>query len=154
MTFKGNFIILPALTMARILAIDYGTKRTGIAVTDETQTFAFGLETVRTFDLFRFLEAYMSKEKVVGIVVGEPKRMNNSETDATVHINTFIRQFEKKFPGIEVHRMDERFTSSIAKQSILASGVKKKDRADKSLVDLVSAVIILQSWLERKGNDR
>jgi putative Holliday junction resolvase len=136
--------------MARILAIDYGTKRTGIAVTDETQTFAFGLETVRTADLFPFLDAYMRKEEVVAIVVGEPKRMNNTATDATVPIRAFIRQFEKKYSGIPVHRMDERFTSSIAKQSILASGVKKKGRADKTLVDLVSAVIILQSWLEQR----
>ncbi len=136
--------------MARILAIDYGTKRTGIAVTDETQTFAFALETVRTVDLFQFLKEYMDREEVVAIVVGEPKKLNNASTDATIHIRGFIKQFEKKYPGIPVHRMDERFTSSIAKQTILASGMKKKDRADKSLVDLVSAVIILQSWLERR----
>ena len=137
--------------MTRILAIDYGTKRTGIAVTDESQTFAFGLETVRTADIFPFLEAYLVKEKVTEVVVGEPKRMNNTPTDATVHIRAFIKQFEKKYPEITVHRMDERFTSTIAKQSILASGVKKKGRTDKGLVDLVSAVLILQSWLERRN---
>ena len=136
--------------MARILAVDYGTKRTGIAVTDETETFAFGLNTVHTKDVFDFIGDYLSKESVLEMVIGEPKRMNNSATDATIHVEAFIRKLAKQFPEITIHRMDERFTSSIAKQSILASGIKKKGRENKELVDMVSAVIILQSFLEKR----
>ena len=138
--------------MARILAVDYGTKRTGIAVTDETETFAFGLNTVHTKDVFDFIGDYLSKESVLEMVIGEPKRMNNSATDATIHVEAFIRKLAKQFPEITIHRMDERFTSSIAKQSILASGIKKKGRENKELVDMVSAVIILQSFLEKRSH--
>ena len=137
--------------MARILAIDYGTKRTGIAVTDETQTFAFGLTTLPSKDIFNFLSAYVKEHTVESIVVGEPKRLNNSETDATVHVEGFIKKLKRELPDLQVFRMDERFTSSMAKQSILDSGVKKKDRQDKGLVDMVSATIILQSWLEKRS---
>lgn len=136
--------------MSRILAIDYGTKRTGLAVTDETQTFAFGLTTVATKDIFNYIESYLSQNPVMEFVVGEPKKMNNTETDATVHINGFIKNLINKFPSIPVHRMDERFTSSMAKQTIIDSGIKKKGRKNKGLVDMVSATIILQSWLEKK----
>jgi len=136
--------------MKRVLAIDYGTKRTGVAVTDETQTFAFGLTTVATREIFRCLSDYVLSHPVEGFVVGEPKRMNNGDTDATVHIETFIKKLKKEFPDHAVYRMDERFTSSIARQSIIDSGVKKKGRANKELVDMVSATIILQSWIERK----
>ena len=135
----------------RILAIDYGTKRTGIAVTDESQAFAFGLTTVSTKDIFKFLSGYMQQNSVGGFVVGEPKKMNNTVTDATVHIESFIKKLLREFPGVTVHRMDERFTSSMAKQSIIDSGIKKEGRKNKALVDMVSATIILQSWLERKG---
>lgn len=135
--------------MSRILAIDYGTKRTGLAVTDETQTFAFGLTTVATKDIFNYIESYISQNPVMEFVVGEPKKMNNTETDATVHINGFMKNLINKFPSIPVHRMDERFTSSMAKQTIIDSGIKKKGRKNKGLVDMVSATIILQSWLER-----
>ena len=138
--------------MARILAIDYGTKRTGIAVTDETETFAFGLNTVPTKDIFQYIGEYMTAEIVQEIVVGEPKRMNNSTTDATIHIESFIKKLAKQFPGLTIHRMDERFTSTMAKQSILASGIKKKGRENKELVDMVSAVIILQSFLEWRNS--
>ena len=137
--------------MARILAIDYGTKRTGIAVTDETQTFAFGLTTLPSKDIFNFLSAYVKEHTVESIVVGEPKRLNNSETDATIHVEGFIKKLKRELPDLQVHRMDERFTSSIAKQSILDGGAKKKDRQDKGLVDMVSATIILQSWLEKRS---
>lgn len=138
--------------MARILAIDYGTKRTGIAVTDETETFAFGLNTIHTKDVFQFIGDYMTGETVHEIVVGEPKRMNNSATDATIHIELFIRNLAKQFPNLTIHRMDERFTSNIAKQSIIDSGIKKKGRENKELVDMVSAVIILQSFLEWRSS--
>jgi len=134
----------------RVLAIDFGTKRTGIAVSDETQTFAFGLTTVHTKDLFKFLSDYILNHPVEGFVVGEPKRMNNTETDATVHVEAFIKRLKKEFPSLAVYRMDERFTSAMAKQSIIDSGVKKKGRENKELVDMVSATIILQSWIERK----
>lgn len=134
----------------RVLAIDYGTKRTGIAVSDETQTFAFGLDTVPTKDIFRFITEYITHNAVEGFIVGEPKRMNNMATDATLPIEAFIRKLKKEFPAYSVYRMDERFTSSMARQSIIDSGVKKKGRADKGLVDMVSATIILQSWIERK----
>ncbi len=138
--------------MGRILAIDYGTKRTGLAVTDETQTFAFGLTTVATHELINYLKKYIAENKVKEVVVGEPKTMLNESTHATVHIETFIKQFTKMFPDISIHRMDERFTSKMASQTIIYSGVKKMDRRNKSLVDMVSATIILQSWLEKKNS--
>jgi putative holliday junction resolvase len=134
----------------RVLAIDYGTKRTGIAVSDESQVFAFGLDTVPTKDIFRFLSDYVAKNPVEGFVIGEPKRMNNTITDATPAIEAFIKKLKKEFPACAIYRMDERFTSSLAKQSIIDSGVKKKGRMNKGLVDMVSATIILQSWIERK----
>ena len=144
------FIILQSEMMQRVLAIDYGTKRTGVAVTDETQTFAFGLTTVATKDIFKFLSDYVKNHPVEGFVVGEPKRMNNTATDATVHVEAFIKKLNKEFPSLAIYRMDERFTSAMAKQSIIDSGVKKKGRADKELVDMVSATIILQSWIALK----
>ena len=134
----------------RVLAIDYGTKRTGLAVTDETQTFAFGLTTVATKDIFKFLKEYLITHQLEGFVVGEPKRMNNTATDATVHIEAFIKKLIKEFPGLAIYRMDERFTSAMAKQSIIDSGVKKKGRENKEMIDMVSATIILQSWIALK----
>ncbi len=138
--------------MERVLAIDYGTKRTGVAVTDETQTFAFGLTTVATKDIFPYLTEYMKLHPVGGCVVGEPKRMNNTDTDATKHIEAFIKKLNKEFPGVVIYRMDERFTSNLARQSIIDSGVKKKGRANKEMVDMVSATIILQSWIELQNH--
>lgn len=144
--------------MARVLAIDYGLKRTGLAVTDELQIFAFGLQTVVTHDLERFLKTYVVENGIAGIVVGEPKRLNNEPTDATAAINLFVNKLGKLFPEIPVYRIDERFTSSMASKAILASGIKKQERRNKALVDEVSATIILQSWLEQKelrnGNTR
>lgn len=140
--------------MERVLAIDYGTKRTGVAVTDETQTFAFGLTTVATKDIFRYLTEYMKSHPVAGCVVGEPKRMNNTATDATIHIEAFIKKLNKEFPGVAVYRMDERFTSSLARQAIIDSGVKKSGRTNKETVDMVSATIILQSWIEFRKHEQ
>ena len=118
--------------MARILAIDYGTKRTGIAVTDETQTFAFGLQTVATNDLAEFLEKYLSSHTVAGIVVGDPRRMNNEPTQGTPHANGFVRRLKKAFPDVPVYRIDERFTSKMASQSIIDSGIKKESGRNSS----------------------
>jgi len=136
--------------MTRILAIDYGTKRTGIAVTDDTQTFAFGLTTVATKDIFVYLAEYISQNNVEGIVIGEPKRLDNTPTDATKYVEAFVKKLAKTFPEKKLFRIDERFTSEMARKSIIAGGAKKKERQNKELVDMVSATIILQSWLEQK----
>jgi putative Holliday junction resolvase len=136
--------------MGRILAIDYGVKRTGLAISDESQTFAFALDTIPTIALSEFLMKYLKENAVDAFVVGEPKNMNNTSTDATPHIEGFIRRLRKEFPDQKIYRIDERFTSSLAKDAIIQSGMKKSDRKDKSLVDKVSATIILQSWIGRR----
>lgn len=132
--------------MARILAIDFGTKRTGIAVTDELQLIASGLTTVNTAELLPFLKAYLSKESVELIILGEPKRLNNVASDVEVSIKKFRENLEK-ITSIPIKRIDERFTSKMAAQTILDSGLKKKQRKNKALLDEISATIILQSYL-------
>lgn len=134
--------------MGRILAIDYGEKRVGLAVTDPLKIIANGLPTVETKNIFPFLKEYFSKEKVESIVIGDPKNLRNEEMDITQKVNVFISQLKKEFPEIIIHRVDERFTSKMASQTILQSGLKKKDRQQKHLVDKISAVIILQNFLE------
>lgn len=133
--------------VGRILAIDYGTKRCGIAVTDPSQIIATGLTTVHSKDVIAWLKNYMEKEAVECIVVGEPKNMKGEKTDASEHADGFVTLLKRNFPGMKIARVDERFTSKMATKAILDSGMKKKDRQDKSLVDQVSAVIILQSYL-------
>ncbi len=133
--------------MARILAIDYGKKRTGIAVTDEMQLIASGLTTVRTHDLIHFLKDYVSKENVELFLVGEPKQMNYEASESEVLIIEFIRLLTKAIPTIPIKRVDERFTSKMAFQTMIDSGLKKKQRQNKSLIDEISATIILQSYL-------
>nr|WP_321237396.1 Holliday junction resolvase RuvX [uncultured Psychroserpens sp.] len=133
--------------MARILALDYGTKRTGIAVTDELQIIASGLTTVATNELMSFLKHYISKEKVELFVVGEPKQMNYEASESEDSIAKFLKTLTKEFPAIPVKRIDERFTSKMAFQTMIDSGLKKKQRQDKALVDEISATIILQSYL-------
>lgn len=133
--------------MARILAIDFGKKRTGIAVTDELQIIASGLTTVATEDLLSFLKNYVSKEKVELFLVGLPKQMNNTESESEVLIAPFLEKLAKQIPLIPVQRIDERFTSKMAFQSMIAGGMKKKQRRNKALVDEISATIILQSYL-------
>ncbi len=133
--------------MARILALDYGTKRTGIAVTDEMQIIASGLTTVETRDLLKFLETYLSSENVELVVVGEPKQMDNTASQSEVAISEFIKKFSLKFPLMQLKRVDERFTSKMAIKTMLDSGLKKKKRQNKALVDEISATIILQSYL-------
>jgi putative Holliday junction resolvase len=135
--------------MGRILAIDFGTKRTGIAVTDELQIIASGLTTVQTAELIPFLVDYTQKEDVELILVGKPKQMNNEESQSETHIQPFLKQLSKKLPNIPVQREDERFTSKMAFQTMIDSGLKKKQRRNKSLVDEISATIILQSYLYR-----
>lgn len=133
--------------MSRILAIDYGEKRIGIAVTDEMQIIASGLTTVRTVEVFDFLEDYVSKEKVELFLVGEPKQMNNTPSESEKLIKPFIDKLAKKFSHIPIKRVDERFTSKMAFQTMIDSGLKKKQRQNKALVDEISATIILQSYL-------
>ena len=136
--------------MTRLLALDYGTKRVGIAVTDELQMIASGLCTVRTHDCMDFLIEYLSKESVSTIVMGMPKNLRNQNTDATPYVKGFAKQIRKQFPEMKVELIDERFTSKIAFQSMIDSGLKKKARQDKALVDEVSATLILQSYLEQQ----
>jgi putative Holliday junction resolvase len=130
------------------MAIDYGLKRTGVAVTDPLQIIANPLETVASNELLTFLTAYIRKEEVECIVVGDPKNLDNTPAQISGEVNRMVETLRKTFPGIAVKTIDERFTSKIAQQTILASGVNKKRRRDKSLVDKISAVIILQSFLE------
>jgi putative Holliday junction resolvase len=134
--------------MGKALGIDFGTKRTGIAITDSMQLIAGGLTTVLTHLLDDFITDLVQKESIECFVVGDPKNLVGSFTDNTGHVNGFVKRLQKKYPEIPVHQIDERFTSKIAKQSIFASGVKKKVRQNKALVDKVSATIILQSYLD------
>lgn len=133
--------------MGRLLAIDYGTKRTGIAVTDEMQIIASGLTTVETKDLITFLKNYLTSETVDKFVVGEPKQMNNTASESEIYIQKFLEVMEKEFPEIPVVRVDERFTSKMAFQTMIDSGLKKKQRQNKALIDEISATLILQSYL-------
>jgi len=137
--------------MARILAIDFGTKRTGMAVTDPLQLIATGLGTVHTKDLLDFICEYVGKEKVEGMVIGQPKRLNNEPAAVEQHIVGFQRQVKKILPELWIERQDERFTSKLASRSLLESGLKKKQRQQKELVDEVSATIILQAFLDRRA---
>ncbi|WP_028375828.1 Holliday junction resolvase RuvX [Leeuwenhoekiella sp. MAR_2009_132] len=132
--------------MARILALDYGTKRTGIAVTDELQLIASGLTTVDTKVLMGFLKEYLAKENVELILLGEPKRMDYSASQVEVEISKFRESLEK-ITSIPIQRVDERFTSKMAAQTLITGGVKKKKRQNKALLDEISATIILQSYL-------
>jgi putative Holliday junction resolvase len=136
--------------MSRILAIDYGKVRTGIAVTDELQIIASGLTTVATSDLIPFLTAYTQKEKVALFLVGLPKQMDNSDSESEVLIAPFLEKLKKQFPKIPMQRVDERFTSKMAFQTMLDGGMKKKQRQNKELIDEISATIILQSYLYNK----
>lgn len=136
--------------MSRILAFDYGEKRIGIAVTDELQIIASGLTTVNTEDIFEFLEKYLEKEKVELFLVGEPKQMDNTASESEKFIIGFINRLKELFSEIPVKRVDERFTSKMAFQTMIDSGLKKKQRQNKALVDEISATIILQTYLYNK----
>ena len=136
--------------MGRLLAIDYGKKRTGIAVSDPLQIIANGLTTVETSRLFDFLHDYMQKEEVSTIVVGLPKQMNNELSENIRRIEPFVNRLSKLYPNLQIEYFDERFTSKMAHQSMIDGGVKKKDRQNKALVDEISATIILQGYMESK----
>ena len=137
--------------MGRIIAIDYGTKRTGIAVTDELQIIASGLTTVATDELLPFLKDYCTKESIELFVIGLPKQMDNTASESEVYIKSFIADLEKLLPDIPIERVDERFTSKMAFQTMINSGLKKKQRQNKSLIDEISATLILQSYLASKS---
>jgi len=133
--------------LGRILAIDFGKKRTGIAVTDQMKIIASGLTTVDTKTLISFLKTYTSKEKVDLILVGKPKQMNNTDSESEALIVPFLKKLEEQIPKILIHRVDERFTSKMAFQTMIDSGLRKNQRKNKALVDEISATIILQSYL-------
>lgn len=137
--------------MGKILAIDYGTKRCGIAITDSLQMIASGLTTVTAVELMSYLTDCFKKEKIDCLVIGLPLRMNNELSEVESEIQGFIKRFQKQFPEMKIERVDERFTSKLAMDSMIRGGVKKQKRRDKALVDKISATLILQTYLEQKG---
>jgi putative holliday junction resolvase len=134
--------------MGRILGIDYGEKRIGLAVTDPLQIFASPLGTIGTKNFDKFIDDYLKSDQVDAFVIGYPRQMNNAPSKSVKVIDPFIRKLKKKFPGLKVHLVDERFTSKIALRSMIEGGVKKVKRRDKSMVDRISASIILQTFLD------
>lgn len=136
--------------MARILSIDYGIKRTGLAVTDPQQIIATALETVETARLIAYLKTYFEKEAVDEVVIGMPKQLNNQDSDTAPNVRQFIGTFKKNFPTKPITTIDERFTTSIAQQAMLMGGMKKKDRQIKGQSDKISAVLILQDYMQGK----
>jgi putative holliday junction resolvase len=132
------------------MAFDYGTKRIGIAVTDPMQIIATGLDTIHPKDIIEYLKKYMQTEQVERFIVGEPKQMDNTPSQSYQHVKGFVTLLGKSFPQIPVEMLDERFTSKMASAAIAQSGMSKKNRQSKELVDTVSAVILLQSWMEKK----
>lgn len=136
--------------MPRILAIDYGIKRTGIAVTDELQIIASGLTTIPSETAIAFLKDYFSKENVAKVLIGEPKQMSGQPSESAEIIEKFVTKFQQEFPEMKVERADERFTSKMAFQTMIDSGLKKKQRQNKALIDEIAATIMLQDYLSRK----
>lgn len=147
----GMNLIKTRKTVGRILAIDYGKKRVGLAVSDPLKMIANGLTTVHPNELPDYLADYLGKENVETIVVGYPKQMNNQDSESVEYIKPFLKKLKKQFPNVSVELEDERFTSSMAQDAMLQGGMKKKDRQNKANVDKISATIILQSFLERKN---
>lgn len=137
--------------MTRILAIDHGTKRIGLAVTDHDKMIAFALETVPAHELVAFLKAYLEKEEVEGFVIGLPVRLDGSSQESTERVEQFVKHIRRTFKDQWVKTVDERFTSSIAQQTLIASGVSRKKRRDKGTLDRISATLILQSYLEQQN---
>ena len=135
--------------MPRILAIDYGIKRTGIAVTDEFQIIASGLSTIPSETIIAFVKEYFNKEKVEKVIIGEPKQMNGQPSESAEIIEKFVLKFKSEFPQMKMERVDERFTSKMAFQTMIDSGLKKKQRQNKGLVDEIAATIMLQDYLLR-----
>lgn len=139
------------MIIGRIIAIDFGLKRTGLAVTDPERIIASPLGVVPTEQLVSFLENYISREKVDTLVVGEPRDLRGRDTDTSRKVRELYRRLQNKFPAITMHLVDERFTSSIAKDAMIRGGMKKKDRRNKGNIDKISATLILQSFLERRS---
>lgn len=135
--------------MARILSFDYGTKRIGIAVTDPLQIIATGLDTIHPKDIMEYLNKYLLRESVEAFVFGDPKQMDGSPSDSAQHVKGFARGLKKAYPNIPQYWIDERFTSKLAQQAIMQSGLKKHDRQNKERVDTISATIILQYFMEQ-----
>ena len=142
-----NFVSIKINLLARILSIDYGSKRTGIAVTDPFKIIATGLIGIHTKDLEQFLKDYFAKEEVEQVIIGHPTNWDDSDTHATPLVQAFINRFKKVFPNMPIEKVDERYTSKMAVQSMVASGMKKKDRQNKNLVDEIAATIMLQEYL-------
>lgn len=136
--------------MGRVLAIDYGNKRVGLAVTDPLRMIANPLDTIHVEEVLQYITNYCNNEVVDEIVVGEPKQMNNEASQVEQHIKGFIKKLVKSIPGIKVSRVDERFTSKMAFQSMIDGGMKKKDRQNKENIDKISATIILQTYLDKQ----
>jgi putative Holliday junction resolvase len=140
--------------MGRILGIDYGVKRIGLAVTDPLKIFASPLVTVSPEEFDRFIEGYLNTEEIDEFVIGYPVKMNNQPSEAVKYINPFIKKLNKKYPEKHIHLEDERFTSQMAFRTMIDGGVKKKGRQDKSMVDMISASIILQSFLDKRSKNK
>jgi putative Holliday junction resolvase len=140
--------------MGRIIGVDYGLKRIGLAVTDPLQIFASPLTTVSPAEFDNFIIEYLKKNEVDAFVIGYPVQMNNTASESVIHINPFIKKLKKTYPDKHIHLADERFTSQMALRTMIDGGVKKKDRQDKSMVDKISASIILQSFLDTRSNKK
>jgi putative Holliday junction resolvase len=138
--------------MGRIVGIDYGNKRIGLAVTDPLQMFASPLATVKPVEFDSYIDDYLRTEKIDAFVVGYPRQLNNQPSESVKYIDPFLKKLKKKYPDIIVHCVDERFTSHMAMRSMIEGGVKKGNRQDKSMIDRISASIILQSWLDSMLN--
>jgi putative Holliday junction resolvase len=136
--------------MGRVLALDYGSKRVGVAVTDPLKITANGLKTVGTRDIKEFISGYLKEEQIDCLLVGQPMQMNYRVSDAEKYIKPFLKWFKEKYPDIRIERIDERYTSKIAEKAMIEGGIGKMARRDKALTDKISAVIILQSYLESK----
>ncbi len=137
--------------MGRILGIDYGKKRVGLAVTDPLQIFASPLNTISAHDIDNFIAEYMTSEQVDAFVIGYPVQMNNEPSESVKYVDPFIRKLKKRFPGVPVHMVDERFTSQMAFRTMIDGGLKKKERQNKMIIDMISASIILQSFLDSRS---
>jgi putative Holliday junction resolvase len=140
--------------LARILSIDYGRKRTGLAVTDPLQIIAGGLATVSTSELFDWLKAYVTKESVERIVIGEPRQLDGSPSENLARVQQFVNRWRKAVPSIPIEYYDERFTSALAHRAMLDGGLRKKERQNKALVDEISATILLEDYMQRRRNVR
>lgn len=140
--------------MSRIVAIDYGTKRVGLAVTDPSRIIATALDTVMVHEIMPYLRTYQQKEGIERFVVGEPRNSDNTPSDVAPEVERFVTSLKNAFPAVPIDRIDERYTSKMAMRALIDSGLRKKDRQDKSLIDQTSAVLILQTWMALNENNK